>query len=132
MSDPAWWAPFTRRGRRPPLSGWDLPGDYSEPSWIPTPKWSGSAVDDNLPELLRLQRLTDAAPLIKHAFLKRYWDELDRRYRKLCFVRERAIARARVQLAEGRVPQRPARLRNAREAEMAAYRKLADRVRRFA
>jgi hypothetical protein len=128
MIDPAWQTPFIRRGRRPLLSGYDLPGDYDGDRWIPTPKWSGSAVEANVETLARIRRLIDAADLVKRAWLEKHWHELDRRYARLAHVRERAIARARAIIARGRVPQRPTRLRDARAAEAKALRRLVARA----
>jgi hypothetical protein len=123
-----WWLPFINQGQRPPLSGLDMPGDTSGPQWVPTPSWSGSAVESNLELLGKIRRCIDGSDLVRRAWLQRHWDELDRRYVRLVHVRERAIARARAIIARGRAPQRPTRLRDARAAEAKALRQLVARA----
>jgi hypothetical protein len=125
--DPAWWAPFIRQGRRPPLSGLDLPGDYSK-EWIPTPRWSTSVVENGVGALRRARAVIDRSELVQRAWLMRHWIALETAYSRLVHVRERAIARARAIVAQGGVPQRPRKLINARATELAAFTRLMDRI----
>jgi hypothetical protein len=116
----AWVEQFCHKsGRRhPPISGLDLPDDYTGHEWVATPAWNRSACETGVKTLAAMD-LENMNARCRAAF-----EKLDRAYTRLHHTRVRAIAHAQRQVRGGILPKKPPSLFAAIECEEIAFTRL--------